>query len=132
MRLRIIFAALLFAPQQNAALKKIGPWSHTTSDAGRTVRAKAGGATASGLFRPVTMTQPDDKGKKVLKGNKYDVETTVWTKFCDIVRAFDWLFWVLLGILVEKKNDNDILQVIGLVMVCLGAWGAAWDRRRKI
>lgn len=77
------------------------------------------------------MTQPDDKGKKVLKGNKYDVETTVWTKFCDIVRAFDWLFWVLLGILIEKKNDNDILQVIGLVMVCLGAWGAAWDRRRK-
>ena len=132
MRLRIMFAALLFAPQQNVAYKQIGPWSDTlTSRAERKIRTKADGATASGFFRSDKMMQQDNKAKKRLKRKEDTAETTVWTKFCGIARAFDWLLWVLLGVMIEK-NDNEILRVIGLVMVCLGAWGAAWDRHRKI
>ena len=103
MRLRILFAALLFAPQQNAAYKQIGPWSDTlSSHAERKIRAKAEGATVSGFFRAGKMMQPDNKAKKRLKRKEDTAETTVWTKFCGIARAFGWLLWVLLGIIIEK------------------------------
>ena len=126
-----MFAALLFAPQQNVAYKQIGPWSDTlTSRAERKIRTKADGATASGFFRSDKMMQQDDKAKTVLKGNKDNTQTTVWTAFCDIVRDFDWLFWVLLGVMIEKMSmkscsddwPGDLWSVwltIGMIMVTM-------------
>lgn len=132
MRLRIMFAALLFAPQQIVAYKQIGLWSDTlNSHAEKKIRTKADGATASGFFRSNKMMQPDSKAKKLLKRKEDTAETTVWTKFCGIARAFDWLLWVLIGIVIEKKDDKPffatvvLVRVIGLLMVdaCAAAFG---------